>query len=259
MVPIDDTALYMTDTGGRGCPVVYLNGADADQLPSRSGRAVESCTPLKRHAALRWPGRLVVVARARTPGSSHSRRHGSKQRLVCGEHQVRERLGGDVRMASPCRSDVFRRWPDGAVRLHWASELIHEMPDPGQDPRHSGRSNHSGPCSTSRLPDARRATSRWPIPAVTVRATTRGHCLAQLGSLQSNAHRSWNLPVLRFLPIVRREGGRGIQRRRLIAASFLPDYIFLHVARIFKTVSSPRGPVVSPVPWRSQRPCSSGC
>ena len=44
-----------------------------------------------------------------------------------------------------------------------------------------------------------------------------------------------------------------------LAASFLPDYIFLHVARIFKTVSSPRGPVVSPVPWRSQRPCSSGC
>jgi pimeloyl-ACP methyl ester carboxylesterase len=31
MVPIDDTALYVTDTGGRGCPVVYLNGAYADQ------------------------------------------------------------------------------------------------------------------------------------------------------------------------------------------------------------------------------------
>ena len=33
---------------------------------------------------------------------------------------------------------VFRRWPDGIVRLHWASELIHEPPDPGQDPRHLG-------------------------------------------------------------------------------------------------------------------------
>jgi hypothetical protein len=31
MVPVDDTALYVTDTGGRGCPVVYLNGAYADQ------------------------------------------------------------------------------------------------------------------------------------------------------------------------------------------------------------------------------------
>ena len=31
MVPVDDTALYVTDTGGRGLPVVYLNGAYADQ------------------------------------------------------------------------------------------------------------------------------------------------------------------------------------------------------------------------------------
>jgi pimeloyl-ACP methyl ester carboxylesterase len=31
MVPVDDTALYVRDTGGRGCPVVYLNGAYADQ------------------------------------------------------------------------------------------------------------------------------------------------------------------------------------------------------------------------------------
>jgi pimeloyl-ACP methyl ester carboxylesterase len=31
MVPIDDTALAVTDTGGPGRPVVYLNGAYADQ------------------------------------------------------------------------------------------------------------------------------------------------------------------------------------------------------------------------------------
>jgi pimeloyl-ACP methyl ester carboxylesterase len=31
MVSVDDTALYVTDTGGRGRPVVYLNGAYADQ------------------------------------------------------------------------------------------------------------------------------------------------------------------------------------------------------------------------------------
>jgi pimeloyl-ACP methyl ester carboxylesterase len=31
MLPVDDTALYVTDTGGRGHPVVYLNGAYADQ------------------------------------------------------------------------------------------------------------------------------------------------------------------------------------------------------------------------------------
>src|SRR5262249_21536492 len=31
MVPVDDTALYVTDTGGPGCPLVYLHGAHADQ------------------------------------------------------------------------------------------------------------------------------------------------------------------------------------------------------------------------------------
>ncbi len=31
MVPVDDTALFVSDTGGPGRPVVYLNGAYADQ------------------------------------------------------------------------------------------------------------------------------------------------------------------------------------------------------------------------------------
>jgi pimeloyl-ACP methyl ester carboxylesterase len=31
MVPVDDTALFVSDTGGSGVPVVYLNGAYADQ------------------------------------------------------------------------------------------------------------------------------------------------------------------------------------------------------------------------------------
>jgi predicted dithiol-disulfide oxidoreductase (DUF899 family) len=33
---------------------------------------------------------------------------------------------------------VFRRWPDGVIRLHWASELVQEPTDPGQDMRHLG-------------------------------------------------------------------------------------------------------------------------
>jgi pimeloyl-ACP methyl ester carboxylesterase len=35
MVPVDDTALAVTDTGGPGRPVVYLNGAYASQRPWR--------------------------------------------------------------------------------------------------------------------------------------------------------------------------------------------------------------------------------
>lgn len=31
MVPVDDTALAVTDTGGTGIPLVYLNGCSADQ------------------------------------------------------------------------------------------------------------------------------------------------------------------------------------------------------------------------------------
>lgn len=33
---------------------------------------------------------------------------------------------------------VFKRWPDGTIRLHWASELLFEPADPDQDPRHMG-------------------------------------------------------------------------------------------------------------------------
>lgn len=33
---------------------------------------------------------------------------------------------------------VFKRWPDGVIRLHWASELVFEPADPGQDMRHMG-------------------------------------------------------------------------------------------------------------------------
>lgn len=33
---------------------------------------------------------------------------------------------------------VFNRDPDGTIRLHWASELLFESPDPGQDQRHLG-------------------------------------------------------------------------------------------------------------------------
>ena len=33
---------------------------------------------------------------------------------------------------------VFKRWPDGTMRLHWASELYFAPTDLGQDPRHMG-------------------------------------------------------------------------------------------------------------------------
>ena len=40
MVPVDDTALYVSDTGGPGRPVVYLNGAS--WVPVQSTRPSSS-------------------------------------------------------------------------------------------------------------------------------------------------------------------------------------------------------------------------
>jgi predicted dithiol-disulfide oxidoreductase (DUF899 family) len=51
----------------------------------------------------------------------------------------RRDYGGDGPDGEPVPiMTVFKRWPDGVIRLHWASELIHELADPGQDPRHLG-------------------------------------------------------------------------------------------------------------------------
>lgn len=47
MVPIEDTALAVTDTGGPGLPIVYLNGAYADQSHWR--RVVAELGPEWRH------------------------------------------------------------------------------------------------------------------------------------------------------------------------------------------------------------------
>ncbi|MEV4237708.1 alpha/beta hydrolase [Nocardia sp. NPDC049737] len=49
MVPVDDTALAVTDTGGPGQPVVYLNGAYADQSHWR--RVIADLGPGYRHIA----------------------------------------------------------------------------------------------------------------------------------------------------------------------------------------------------------------
>jgi predicted dithiol-disulfide oxidoreductase (DUF899 family) len=110
-------------------------------------------------------GNLVVVARAPIARvAAFARDKGWKHtRLVSAANNTfRRDYGGDGPDGEPVPiMTVFRHWPDGVFRLHWASELIYELPDPGQA-RHLGRSNHSGHCSTSRLPDARRATSRRP-------------------------------------------------------------------------------------------------
>lgn len=87
-------------------------------------------------------GNLVVVAKAPiSQVAAFARDKGWKNvRLVSAAHNsFRNDYGGDTPDGQPMPiMTVFKRWPDGAIRLHWASELIYEPSDPGQDPRHLG-------------------------------------------------------------------------------------------------------------------------
>jgi hypothetical protein len=54
-------------------------------------------------------------------------------------NNFRRDYGGDGPDGEPVPiMTVFRRDPDGVIRLHWASELVHAPTDPGQDMRHLG-------------------------------------------------------------------------------------------------------------------------
>ena len=87
-------------------------------------------------------GNLVIVTRApiqqvaafaREKGWQHTR-------LVSAAHNsFRQDYGGDSPEGEPVPiMTVFKRWPDGVIRLQWASELVHESTDPGQHMRHLG-------------------------------------------------------------------------------------------------------------------------
>lgn len=87
-------------------------------------------------------GNLVVVARApiepvaafaRDKGWTHIRL------LSAAGSSFRRDYGGDDAEGNPVPiMTVFQRSPDGTIRLHWASELVNEPADPGQDMRHMG-------------------------------------------------------------------------------------------------------------------------
>jgi len=87
-------------------------------------------------------GNLVVVARAPIARArpSHTTRAGSIRAWSRRRTTPFGRdYGGDGPDGEPVPiMTVFKRWPDGVIRLHWASELIHEPPEAGQDPRHLG-------------------------------------------------------------------------------------------------------------------------
>jgi len=87
-------------------------------------------------------GNLAVVAKARIERvAAFARDRGWKhiRLLSAANNSFRRDYGGDGPDGQPVPiMTVFKRWPDGAIRLHWASELIYAPSDPGQDPRHLG-------------------------------------------------------------------------------------------------------------------------
>jgi predicted dithiol-disulfide oxidoreductase (DUF899 family) len=87
-------------------------------------------------------GNLAVVARAPIEDVAvFARERGWKhiKLLSAAGNSFRRDYGGDGPdgESAPIMT-VFKRWPDGAIRLHWASEMMYAASDPGQDMRHMG-------------------------------------------------------------------------------------------------------------------------
>src|SRR5687768_11101957 len=87
-------------------------------------------------------GNLWIVARAPIGGAAaFARDRGWKHArlLSAAGNSFRRDYGGDSPDGAPVPiMTVFRRGADGRIRLHWASELVFEPADPGQDMRHLG-------------------------------------------------------------------------------------------------------------------------
>ncbi|AKJ29275.1 hypothetical protein AAW51_2584 [Caldimonas brevitalea] len=87
-------------------------------------------------------GNLAIVAKAPIEQvAAFARDKGWKnvRLLSAGASRFRKDYGGDDAQGEPVPiMTVFKRSPDGTMRLHWASELVFEPADPGQDMRHLG-------------------------------------------------------------------------------------------------------------------------
>lgn len=87
-------------------------------------------------------GNLVVVAKAPIEQvAAFARERGWKnvRLLSAAGNRFRRDYGGDDADGEPVPiMTVFKRSGAGRVRLHWASELVFEPGDPGQDMRHLG-------------------------------------------------------------------------------------------------------------------------
>lgn len=119
----------------------------AEQLPLAEGPC-PSCTALLDMWERAMPhfeglgGNLAAVAKApieRVAAFAHDRGWKNLHLLSAAHNNFKRDYRGedDQGLQVPILT-VFKRWPDGRIRLHWASELVFEPADPGQDMRHLG-------------------------------------------------------------------------------------------------------------------------
>ena len=119
----------------------------AAKLPLEEGPC-PSCTAMLDN----WDGAVLhveglganVVAVAKAPiehvvafASDHGWRH-LKLISAAGNSFKRDYHGEDEEGQQMPILTVFHKGADGVIRLSWASELLYEPTDPGQDPRHCG-------------------------------------------------------------------------------------------------------------------------
>jgi predicted dithiol-disulfide oxidoreductase (DUF899 family) len=137
---------YMFPRDSRDIRAGPSSGATAE-LPLEQGPC-PSCTALIDMWEGTMPhfeglgGNLAIVAKAPIERvATFGREKGwNHVRLLSAAHSgFRRDYGGDGPDGEPVPiMTVFKRWPDGMIRLHWASELFYAVTEPGQDPRHLG-------------------------------------------------------------------------------------------------------------------------
>lgn len=137
---------YMFPRDSRDTRAGPSSGATAD-LPLEQGPC-PSCTALIDMWEGTMPhfeglgGNLAIVAKAPIERvATFAREKGWKhvRLLSAANNGFRRDYGGDGPDGEPVPiMTVFKRWPDGLIRLHWASELFYAATEPGQDPRHLG-------------------------------------------------------------------------------------------------------------------------
>jgi pimeloyl-ACP methyl ester carboxylesterase len=124
MVPVDDTALAVTDTGGSGRPVVYLNGSYADRTPWR--RVIADLGSDFRH--------ITYDERAR--GKSKPSADYSFEACVRDLDAVLRTRG--------IERPILVGWSYGAlIAVHWAPPAEPAVPD--RPPARSGRADERRP------------------------------------------------------------------------------------------------------------------